>query len=96
MNNDFSCISNPNHKNYQDKLKAVSPTDPNGPERSQMFYLGLGASLREGLESYLYMLPLGAAYEAQYIPIPGVLGAVGGFDTTLLFDAFPWSRPGKH
>lgn len=42
-----------------------------------MFYMGLGASLREGLESYLYMIPLGGAYESKNIPLPAVLGEDG-------------------
>lgn len=46
----------------------------NGPERSTMFYLGLGASLREGFESYIYMVPLGGSYEAKNLPLPAVLG----------------------
>lgn len=46
----------------------------NGPERSTMFYLGLGASLREGMESYVYMVPLGGAYVSKNLPLPAVLG----------------------
>lgn len=47
---------------------------PNGPERSNMFYLGLGASMREGMISYLYMLPLGGAFQSKNLPLPAVLG----------------------
>ena len=46
----------------------------NGPERSQLFYLGLGASLREGMASFLYMLPLGGAYNVEDVALPAVLG----------------------
>lgn len=46
----------------------------NGPERSTMFYLGLGASMREGIVSFIYMLPLGGAFVSKNIPFPAVLG----------------------
>lgn len=54
-------------------INRTTDTD-NGPERSTMFYLGLGASLREGMESYVYMVPLGGAYESKNLPLPAVLG----------------------
>lgn len=48
--------------------------DNNSFERSRIFYMGLGASLREGLQSYIYMIPLGGVYDLKLIPIPAVLG----------------------
>lgn len=68
-----SCISR-SMRYYQRKIDSNREAAVHGPERSQMFYLGLGASLREGMESYIYMIPLGAAYESSSIPIPAVLG----------------------
>lgn len=43
-----------------------------------MFYWGLGGSLREGMESFLYMIPLGGAYDVRFIPIPALLGEEKG------------------
>ena len=56
------------------KVMTMLSDTSNAPERSQLFYLGLGASLREGLGSYLFMFPLGGAYGAEDIPLPAVLG----------------------
>lgn len=53
----------------------MKPETAAGPDRNQMFYLGLWASLLEGTESYLYMFPLGGAYETKYLPLPAVLGS---------------------
>ncbi|CAM9135904.1 unnamed protein product [Laminaria digitata] len=65
---------------YQENIKVMTMLSDtsNGPERSQLFYLGLGASLREGLASYLFMVPLGGAYSAEDVPLPAVLGAIAG------------------
>ena len=52
----------------------MRPETAAGPDRTQMFYLGLKASLLEGVESYLYMFPLGGAYASKYLPLPAVLG----------------------
>ena len=46
----------------------------NGANRGQLSYLGLAASLREGVVSYLFMIPLGGAYDSENIPLPAVLG----------------------
>lgn len=60
------------------KVMTMLSDTANGPERSQLFYLGLGASLREGMASYLYMVPLGGAYSAEDVPLPAVLGKLCG------------------
>lgn len=64
-------------RSHQSKIKkfasaAKAPTS--GPSRGQLFYLGLAASLREGLVSYLFMIPLGGAFDSENIPLPAVLG----------------------
>ena len=61
------------------------PETAGGPDRSQMFHLGLGASLREGVISYIYMIPLGGAYEAKYLPLPAVLGELLAFGLSITF-----------
>lgn len=60
----------------QAMIKNIQQTTetPNGPERSTMFYMGLGAAMREGVPSYIYMFPLGGAYESKNLPLPAVLG----------------------
>eukprot|EP00752_Nemacystus_decipiens_P014993 g13350.t1 len=65
---------------YQEMIKNIGQTTEtaNGPERSHMFYMGLGAAMREGIPSYIYMFPLGGAYEAKNLPLPAVLGAIAG------------------
>lgn len=57
-------------------IKGINQTTEtaNGPERSTMFYLGLGAAMREGVMSYIYMFPLGGAYESNDLPLPAALG----------------------
>lgn len=64
----------------QEMIKNINRTTEtaNGPERSTMFYMGLGAAMREGVPSYIYMFPLGGAYEAKNLPLPAVLGERSG------------------
>lgn len=61
---------------HQNKIRSypAATKATNGPDRGQLFYLGLAASLREGLASYFYMIPLGGAYDSENIPLPAVLG----------------------
>eukprot|EP00904_Undaria_pinnatifida_P008153 jgi/Undpi1/4468/HiC_scaffold_17.g07822.m1 len=83
---------------YENKIRSypAATKATNGPDRGQLFYLGLAASLREGLASYFYMIPLGGAYDSENIPLPAVLGGIAGLlAARYLAPALVWGGVGE-